>query len=262
MFAFARSLCAAILVGVAAGCSADPSGLLADNTGRTATSKPALSRAAAERVPVAATAEAEAASNLLVQIFGSLAQPAAEAAGARLDGLIAEGAATRKSTAKATETVAVKTVKSTKSTAANPAAKTAKAARVVEEGRAMPGTHVRAPPTKASVQNSAKSDTPSPPRRPTRIAEPQPVKPHAALKAALTDVIVYDVVAGIRTLHRANGTVEEDTFDPATLPAIKAATPSGKTLIRIVNETNPASTGSTMSAQPHERSATIKAGPR
>ena len=36
-------------------------------------------------------------------------------------------------------------------------------------------------------------------------------------------------MAGIKTVHQANGTVEEEAFDPATLPAIKAARP-GKTL--------------------------------
>jgi len=42
------------------------------------------------------------------------------------------------------------------------------------------------------------------------------------------EVIVYDVAAGIKTVHRADGTVEEEAFDPATLPAIKAAEPVGR----------------------------------
>jgi len=54
----------------------------------------------------------------------------------------------------------------------------------------------------------------------------------AGLKA-----IVFDVGSGIKTTHLADGTVQEDLFDPAELASLKAARGSGKTRISVVNET-------------------------
>ena len=52
------------------------------------------------------------------------------------------------------------------------------------------------------------------------------------------EAIVYDVASGIKTVFLADGTVQEDLFDLATLPSIKAAKPGDKDTprVRIVNE--------------------------
>jgi hypothetical protein len=94
--------------------------------------------------------------------------------------------------------------------------------------------------------------------RTTQKAEPSTAARAANTTGAAPEVIVYDVVAGIKTLHWEDGTVEEEAFDPATLPAVKAAK-SGNVRLKIVNEANPVSTGSTGSAP---SPPAVKAGPR
>ena len=131
---------------------------------------------------------------------------------------------------------------------------TAKTTKTVE-GQGKPGTHAAmAKATGVATRPKVMAATLEP--RTARNAEP----PKAVATPGALVVIVYDVAAAIKTLHRADGTVEEEAFDPATLPAIKAAEP-GRTQIRIVNEANPVSTGSTGMAQP-QPAAAIKAGPR
>jgi hypothetical protein len=232
----------------AAGCSADPATFLGDSTSTQATQRNSAkaSRVAAQRAAAAAkaAAEAETAANPLVRIFGSKAQRDAEAAETRLDELLARGEAPKRA-AKAAETA-----KSEKTATA----KATTTARAPKSGEA--GTHatVRATMPRAPITRKAAAMRVAPPapqaERPKPLPAATPIKP---------DVIVYDVVAGIKTLHRADGTVEEEAFDPATLPDIKAPK-GGGTQIRIVNETNPVSTGSTAVEQPRSR-AVIKAGP-
>ena len=193
----------------------------------------------------------------LVLLFGSEAQRDAVAAQARLDELIARAGERRPSTAKVADTV-----KSTPTTAKTAlTGTTAKAfAPKTAEPPAKPGTHAVSRATTADVSISRKTTAASATGAAQKPERPKAL-PAATPTRAAPDVIVYDVVAGIRTLHRANGTVQEEAFDPATLPAIKAARASGKTQIRIVNETNPVSTGSTTGLQPQSPAA-IKAGPR
>jgi hypothetical protein len=233
-----------------AGCSAEHATFLGDATSTQSTTSKAAkpSRVAAERAAAAAkaAAEAEAAASPLVLFFGSQVQPDAVAAQARLDQLIAEGATVAKSAPKTAARAAKSAV----------ASKTANTTVAKIEGHRSPGIPATAPASNIGAPKGATSIANAVSVTPRAAQNPEPL-----LAGTPTDLVVYDVVSGIKTMHRANGTVEEEAFDPATLPAIKAARSSGKTRIRIVNETNPASTGSTAGAQPQPPVA-IKAGPR
>jgi hypothetical protein len=152
--------------------------------------------------------------------------------------------------------VAAKRRAAAPTTAANKAV--VKPVRSVEHARSARAAKVVAA-TKPFVPKLARAKPRSVPALAAQHAKTVPagIKTSARLP---TDVVVYDVGAGIKTMHRATGTVEEEPFDPATLPAIKAAE-QGRAQIKIVNEANPVSTGSTGIVQPQSPAA-IKAGPR
>jgi hypothetical protein len=50
------------------------------------------------------------------------------------------------------------------------------------------------------------------------------------------DAIVYDFASGIKTIHMADGSVDEDVFDRAMAASLKRAQRSGGPRVSFVNE--------------------------
>jgi hypothetical protein len=80
-------------------------------------------------------------------------------------------------------------------------------------------------------------------RRRAALTNPGSTGSHGAPKTGparpSVEVIVYDVSSGIKTVLKADGTIEEEPFDPAMLPRIKATKSRGKPRVSIVNEHAP-----------------------
>jgi hypothetical protein len=247
VFGFARSLGAAALVIAAAACSPDPTSLLAEKTATATTpKKPALSRAPPDRA--AAGAKTAAPANPLLAFFGWQAQRDAGPTRAHRTQVVAKRrAAAATNSANKTAAKPVRTVEHVRS---------AKASKVVAALTANRRATARVVP---KLANAKPPMLPAPAAQRAKTVRTEIRRAFVRLQ---TDVVVYDVGAGIKTLHRANGTVEEEPFDPTRLHAITAARHSGLTRIMIVNDAHPAWSGSAPDVQPYLAFGAIKAGPR
>jgi hypothetical protein len=166
----------------------------------------AANAAAAARVK----ANAELAANPLVRIFGSKNQKEAKAAEANLAGTLARAPSTPEPSRARKESRVVTGRSSWDHSAANPS-------RI--SGARQPVRHSRR--TQGGVR---------PPRPEPSLAEPT--------FSPKIEAIVFDFASGIRTVHRADGIVEEEAFEPAAAEKLKYARRSGGPEIKFVNEPN------------------------
>ena len=161
-----------------------------------------------------AKAQAEASANPLVRAFGSQAQRDAAAADARLREVLARNAPQ-----------------------APPAGSEVRPAPPPREAaKAEPKTPAR--PTRVA-RGAAQDplDTGSLERQTPARAAPQSARAARSAPAApKVDAIVYDFASGIKTIHMADGSVDEDVFDRAMAASLKRAQRSGGPRVSFVNE--------------------------
>jgi len=161
-----------------------------------------------------AKAQAEASANPLVRAFGSQAQRDAAAADARLREVLARNAPQ-----------------------AAPASVEVRSAPLPREAaKAEPKTPAR--PTRVA-RGAAQDplDTGSLERQTPARAAPQSARAARSAPAApKVDAIVYDFASGIKTIHMADGSVDEDVFDRAMAASLKRAQRSGGPRVSFVNE--------------------------
>lgn len=166
-----------------------------------------------------AKAQAEASANPLVRAFGSQAQRDAAAADARLREVLARNAPQ-----------------------AAPASVEVRSAPLPREAaKAEPKTPAR--PTRVA-RGAAQDplDTGSLERQTPARAAPQSARAARSAPAApKVDAIVYDFASGIKTIHMADGSVDEDVFDRAMAASLKRAQRSGGPRVSFVNEGSAAS---------------------
>jgi hypothetical protein len=161
-----------------------------------------------------AKAQAEASANPLVRAFGSQAQRDAAAADARLREVLARNAPPQ---------------------AAPASVEVRRAAPPREAAKAEPKTPER--PTRVARgaaqdpldTGSLERQTPARAAQSTRGARSAPAAPNV-------DAIVYDFASGIKTIHMADGSVDEDVFDRAMAASLKRAQRSGGPRVSFVNE--------------------------
>jgi hypothetical protein len=161
-----------------------------------------------------AKAQAEASANPLVRAFGSQAQRDAAAADARLREVLARNAPQ-----------------------APPAGSEVRRAPPPREAaKAEP----KAPARPARVARGAVQDpvdTGSLERQTPARAAPESARAARSVPAApKVDAIVYDFASGIKTIHMADGSVDEDVFDRAMAASLKRAQRSGGPRVSFVNE--------------------------
>jgi len=161
-------------------------------------------------------AEAERASNPLVRAFGSEAQREAVAAEARLREVLARNAAREPS--------------------AVPEARRAPAPRRVAKAEpkpvARPSTQAARRPAQDPVNTGSLGGRDQSARRQAEsapAARPVPAAPKV-------EAIVFDFASGIKTIHMADGSVDEDVFDRTMAASLKRAHGSGGPRISFVNE--------------------------
>ena len=162
-----------------------------------------------------AKAQAEASANPLVRAFGSQAQRDAAAADARLREVLARNAPSQ---------------------AAPASGEVRRAAPPREAAEAEPKTPAR--PTRVA-RGAAQDplDTGSLERQTPARAAPQSARAARSAPAApKVDAIVYDFASGIKTIHMADGSVDEDVFDRAMAASLKRAQRSGGPRVSFVNE--------------------------
>lgn len=166
-----------------------------------------------------AKAQAEASANPLVRALGSQAQRDAAAADARLREVLARNAPQ-----------------------AAPASVEVRSAPLPREAaKAEPKTPAR--PTRVA-RGAAQDplDTGSLERQTPARAAPQSARAARSAPAApKEDAIVYDIASGIKTIHMADGSVDEDVFDRAMAASLKRAQRSGGPRVSFVNEGSAAS---------------------
>jgi hypothetical protein len=162
-----------------------------------------------------AKAEAERSANPLLRAFGSQAQRDAAAADAKLRETLAGNTAQEPSPA--------------------PRVRRAPAREVAREERkapARPSAQVDRREVHEPV-NTGSLVGPEPATRPNRAA-PQNDRPVPA--APRVEAVVFDFASGIRTMHMADGSVDEDVFDRSMAASLKRAQRSGGPRISFVNE--------------------------
>jgi hypothetical protein len=80
-------------------------------------------------------------------------------------------------------------------------------------------------------------DTGSLERQTAARAAPESARAARSVPAApKVDAIVYDFASGIKTIHMADGSVDEDVFDRAMAASLKRAQRSGGPRVSFVNE--------------------------
>ncbi|HYY84058.1 MAG TPA: hypothetical protein VE686_06100 [Beijerinckiaceae bacterium] len=174
-----------------------------------------------------AKAQAEASANPLVRAFGSQAQRDAAAADARLREVLARNAPQ----------------------AAPASGQVRRAPPPGEAAKAEP----KAPARPTRVARSAVQDpvdTGSLERQTPARAAPESARAARSVPAApKVDAIVYDFASGIKTIHMADGSVDEDVFDRDMAASLKRAQPSGGPRVSFVNEGSAASVESPAAAK-------------
>lgn len=169
-------------------------------------------RAAAE---ARAKAEAERSANPLVRAFGSQAQRDAAAADARLREVLAGNTSQEASPAPRVRRAPAREVaRAERKTAARPSAQVAR--REVHEPvdtGSLVSPERAARPQRGTVQNDRRAPA-----------------------APKVEAIVFDFASGIKTIHMADGSVDEDVFDRSMAASLKKAPRSGGPRISFVNE--------------------------
>ena len=161
-----------------------------------------------------AKAEAESSANPLVRAFGSQAQREAAAADAKLREVLARNAPE--------------------------AAPASREVRRPPPPREVVKAERKAPPRSTQVARRAVQDpvdTGSLERQtPPRPAQESAKAARSVPAAPKVDAIVYDFASGIKTIHMADGSVDEDAFDRTMAASLKRAQRSGGPRISFVNE--------------------------
>ena len=172
-------------------------------------------------------AQAEASANPLVRAFGSQAQRDAAAADARLREVLARNAP--------------QAVPASGEVRRAPPPR--EAAKAEPKGPARPTRVAR-----GAVQDPV--DTGSLERQTPARAAPESARAARSVPAApKVDAIVYDFASGIKTIHMADGSVDEDVFDRAMAASLKRAHRSGSPRVSFVNEGSAASAESPAAAK-------------
>lgn len=179
--------------------------------------------AARERIEAAratadarAKAEAERAANPLARAFGSQAEREAAAADAKLRELLAASAAGEPSPVQRTRRP-------------GPVRQVARAER---KPTARPTAHAARAPAQEPVNTGSLAGRANPPAREATTLP----KDRGVPVAPKVEAIVYDFASGIRTIHMADGSVDEDAFDRSMAPSLKRAQGAGGPRISFVNE--------------------------
>jgi len=159
-----------------------------------------------------AKAQAEASANPLVRAFGSQAQRDAAAADARLREVLARNAPPQAAPA----TGEVRRAPLPREAAKAEPARPTRVARGAAQDPLDTGSLERQTPARAAPQSA-------------RAARSAPAAPKV-------DAIVYDFASGIKTIHMADGSVDEDVFDRAMAASLKRAQRSGGPRVSFVNE--------------------------
>jgi hypothetical protein len=160
-----------------------------------------------------AKAEAERTANPLVRAFGSEAQRHAAAADARLREVLARNAP------------------SGASAEARPA-RAAKVAKAERKPAPRPATRAAPPPVQDPVDTGslmAREKRPGRQQAAAHEARPVPAAPKV-------EAIVFDFASGIKTIHMADGSVDEDVFDRTMAASLKRAHRAGGPRVSFVNE--------------------------
>ena len=216
--AAARITLAVLTLGLGS-CSLSTSNLADQGPGATASPRGSdraqVARARALAVKAKAAAEAELEIFPLVRLLGSQTQRDAVTAQARLEELLARpatGSTSEAATAKPKQTGLPR------ATAAHPEQRHA---------RSKPEAPVR-------IVVAARSDATQPASPPTPPRMPLPPQ-RPAIKTRTVEAIVFDAATGIKTVHMADGSVEETLFEPAELPPAESSAERSKARVTIVN---------------------------
>jgi len=176
-----------------------------------------------------AKAAAERASNPLVALFGSQTQREAAEAQAQLEKILSD------------QQQAAAASKDQRSSPASKAEDLAKAAK---------GDASEPAGTKGGQQAGALASVTSPGQAPDSRASAEPVRTDNTRKAAIKSVFL-DAETGIKTILRADGSIQEDLFDPGILSQLDSDQRSASSVSSVVGA------GTLPQAAPEDRTGSI-----